>query len=42
MDTPERRVWGEKRPKDQGDFTNKCSTYTYMPQNIYTKLCKCI
>ncbi len=35
MDTPERRVWGERRPKDSGDFTNNFSNYTYTSQNIY-------
>ncbi len=34
MDTPERGVWGERRPKGQGDFTNNFSMYTYTPQNI--------
>jgi hypothetical protein len=39
MDTPDRRVWGERRPKGRaGDFTNNFTIYiyTYMPQNIYT------
>jgi len=39
MDTPERRVWGERRPKDRaGDFINNFTIYiyTYMPQNVYT------
>jgi hypothetical protein len=43
MDTPERRVWGERRPKGRrGDFTNNFSIFTYMPQNIYRGSCKCI
>ncbi len=33
MDTPERRVGGERRPKGR-DFTNNFSIYTYTPQNI--------
>jgi len=42
MDTPERRVWGERRPKDRVTlqiilvFTLTC------PQNIYWGPCKCI
>jgi hypothetical protein len=35
-DTPERRVWDERRPKRQVEFTNNSSIYTYMPQTIYT------
>jgi hypothetical protein len=39
MDTPERKVLGERRPRDRvGDFTNTFSIYiyTYMSQNIFT------
>ncbi len=39
MDTPERWVWGERRPKE-GDFANNFSIYTYTSQNIYTGPCK--
>jgi len=35
VDTLERRVWGERRPKDKGDFRSNFSIYTYMPQDIY-------
>jgi hypothetical protein len=36
MDTRDRRVRGEMRPKDCVDFVNNFSTYTYTSQNIHT------
>jgi hypothetical protein len=44
-DTPERRVWDERRPKDRVtlQIILVFTLYTYGPQNIYTGLsaCKC-
>jgi hypothetical protein len=36
MDTPERRVWGERRLKDRGGFTNNFNIYIYpyTPPNL--------
>ncbi len=42
MDTPKRRVWGEKRPKNK--VTSQIIlvfTLTH-PETFYTRLCKCI
>ncbi len=39
---PQRRVWGERRPKDRVTLRISIYTCTYMPQNIYTWPCKCI
>ncbi len=39
---PWKKGLGWKEAQRQGDFMNNFSTYTYVPQNIYTRSCKCI